>query len=138
MAFSESDGKIAGFSITGKVMVAWSVNNYLRMFDLARREYKQVGVTRRFENNDGLLGKIKNCAINADGTKVAIIADAFNKSTKDKFFVYDCEMDNFTPFELPEGRNVMEIIWDVADSRFFAVLTEYAKAKAEANEDSEE
>ena len=84
------------------------------------------------------MGKIKNCSLNSDGTKVAIIADAFNKSTKDKFFVYDSEMDNFTAFELPEGRNVVEIIWDVVDSRFFAVLTEYAKAKAETNEDSEE
>lgn len=56
-------------------MVAWSSNNYMRLYDLGRREYKQVGVTRRFENADGPLGKIRLCNVSADGTKVGIIAD---------------------------------------------------------------
>ncbi len=40
LSFSESDGVIQSFSITGKTMVAWSQNNYLRIIDLGRREYK--------------------------------------------------------------------------------------------------
>jgi hypothetical protein len=60
----------------GKTMVAWSVNNYFRIYDLGRREYRQVGVTRRFENQDGPLGRIRQCCVNADGSKVGILADA--------------------------------------------------------------
>jgi hypothetical protein len=38
-------------------------------------------------------------------------------------------MDNFTSFELEAGRNATDIVWDINDSRFFAVLTEYSKSK---------
>jgi hypothetical protein len=81
-------------------MVVWSLNNYLRLYDLGRREYRQLGVNRRFENADGLLGKLRLCNVNSDGSKVVIIADSIATSDRDKFYVYDLEMDNFTFFEL--------------------------------------
>lgn len=63
-------------------MVAWTTNDYFRLFDLGRREYRQLGVNRKFENADGILGKIRYCCPNCDGNKLGIIADAFNTGTK--------------------------------------------------------
>lgn len=59
-------------------MVAWTINNYFRVFDLGRREYRQVGVNRKFENADGSLGKIRYCCSNCDGSRLGIIGDAHN------------------------------------------------------------
>jgi intraflagellar transport protein 140 len=59
-----------------------------------------LGVNRKFENAEGPLGNIKECAINCNGSKVGIIADNHG-GVNDKFFVYDLDLDNFQSFELP-------------------------------------
>lgn len=56
MQFSEAEGQIININILNNSMVMWTSNNYLRIFDLSRREYKQVGVTRKFEDSKGSLG----------------------------------------------------------------------------------
>lgn len=58
-----------------KSLVVWTQNNYFRIYDLGRREVRQLGVNRKFENTDGLLGNIRYCSVNNDGSKVAILAD---------------------------------------------------------------
>jgi hypothetical protein len=46
------------------------------MFDISRRTYKQIGVTRKFEQKAGeSLGEIKEISLNADGKKLCILAD---------------------------------------------------------------
>ena len=83
-------------------MVIWTTNNYIRIFDLSRREYKQVGMTRRFEDSSGPLGKIRQCAINSDGSKVVIVSDKIVEnavSADTKFYIYDVDMDNFINFD---------------------------------------
>jgi len=54
--FAESEGKILNMNVLNNNLVMWTSNNYLRLFDISRREVKQVGVTRRFENSQGALG----------------------------------------------------------------------------------
>jgi intraflagellar transport protein 140 len=38
--FSESEGKMSGINLMNNSMVMWTANNYIRIFDLSRREYK--------------------------------------------------------------------------------------------------
>jgi hypothetical protein len=75
MKFSESEGKLGGLDIMNNFLIMWTKNNYIRIFTLGRREPKQIGVTRRFEDSSGALGLIRTCAINYNGTKVVIISD---------------------------------------------------------------
>lgn len=75
LSFPESEGKINNLNIMNNSMIIWTQEHYLRVFDLSRREYKQVGVTRKFEDSTGSLGLIRSCAINSDGSKVVIVAD---------------------------------------------------------------
>lgn len=88
----------------------YSVNNYIRIYDLARREIKQVGVTRRFEDSKGPLGENITCNINCDGSKVSIIA---NKAKGDGFenvlYIYDVEIDTFTQFSFGKYNSSYEM-----------------------------
>ena len=39
------------------------------------------------------------------------------------------EMDNFSFYELDEGRSAIDMCWDQVDNRLFGVVTEYSKGK---------
>lgn len=48
----------------------------IKLFDISRRTYKQLGITRKFEIKAGeIIGEIKDIALNADGKKLAILCD---------------------------------------------------------------
>lgn len=74
---------------------------------MGRREYKQMGVNRKFENVDGPLGKIKLCSVNSDGTKVGILST--NPGVSDKFYVYDLDVDTFQSFDCPPHRTITDL-----------------------------
>jgi hypothetical protein len=60
----------------GRYMAVVTSNNMIKIFDTSRREYKQLGVTRRFEMKPGVsLGEIKDISLNSDGKKLCILAD---------------------------------------------------------------
>jgi hypothetical protein len=84
-------------------MAVVTSNNMIKIFDTSRREYKQLGVTRRFEMKAGVsLGEIKDISLNADGKKLCILADQQPfpsiRIPDSKFYVYDIDMDNFMEF----------------------------------------
>ncbi len=54
-----------------------------------------MGVTRKFENAQGPLGKIKHCCVNSDGTKIGILSDE-----ESNVYIYDDETDNFATYPL--------------------------------------
>lgn len=57
-------------------MAVVTSKSLIKMFDVSRRTYKQLGVTRKFEIKAGeLVGEIKDIALNADGKKLAILCD---------------------------------------------------------------
>jgi hypothetical protein len=81
-------------------LVTYTSNNYIRVFDLSRRELKQVGVTRRFEDSKGPLGENIVCNINCDGSKVSIIAHVKKgEGFENVLFIYDVEVDTFTQYK---------------------------------------
>jgi len=96
LSFPESEGPLKGSNRNNNFLVVYTTNNYLRIYDLSRRELKQVGVTRKFEDSKGPLGENIFCNINCDGSKVSIIATVkINQSYQTVLFVYDVEVDAF-------------------------------------------
>ena len=93
--FAESEGLLLNFNIQNNFMVVFTSNNFMKTFDIARKEYKQMGITRRFEDSSGPLGEIKSCVINAVGNKIGILANPKKGVIETKFFIYDLEMDSF-------------------------------------------
>lgn len=90
-----------------------------------------MGVTRKFEMvANKKLGEIKEICLNADGKKLAILADqkSFDVRIPDtKFYVYDIDMDKFMEMKINKDRIPVEAYWDQEDPRLLAVETEFAK-----------
>ena len=124
---------------SGKYMVVVTSKSMIKLFDISRRTYKQIGVTRKFEIKSGeTIGEIKGIALNSDGKKLAIISDQVPfptvKIPDTKFYVYDVDMDKFLEFKVNPNRIPIEVFWDQHDARLLAVEAEYANLD-EGNED---
>ena len=74
--FAEQDGEVIKMDAKGKYMAIVTANNLIKMFDISRRQIRQVGITRKFEIKQGeSLGEIKDISLNSDGKKLCILAD---------------------------------------------------------------
>lgn len=138
--FPESEGKLMNFNIMNNYMVVFTSNNFMKAYDISRKEYKQIGVSRRFEDSSGSLGDIKNCMINANGSKISILSTTKKGTVESKFYIYDLEMDSFMSFDIGNrnylfkyfilicigtNRVPVAIMWDKNDPRFFVAQTAY-------------
>jgi hypothetical protein len=73
---TELEGEITKIEARGKFMVVITSNSMIKIFDISRRTYKQLGVTRKFEIKNGeTIGEIKDISLNSDGKKLAILCD---------------------------------------------------------------
>jgi hypothetical protein len=73
---SESEGEVSLMDVKGRYMAVVTQNNMIKIFDISRRQYKQIGVTRKFELKPGVpLGEIKDIQLNCEGKKLCILAD---------------------------------------------------------------
>ena len=100
---SENEGEVLQIDARGKFMAVVTSGNMIKMFDISKDEYKQIGVTRRFEMKAGVsLGEIKEISLNSDGKKLCLLADQQPfpsvRVPDTKFYVYDIDMDNFMEF----------------------------------------
>lgn len=76
LPLTEQEGEVIKIDARGKYMVVITSKSMIKMFDISRRTYKQLGVTRKFEIKTGEpIGEIKDIALNADGKKLAILCD---------------------------------------------------------------
>jgi hypothetical protein len=97
VTFPESDGKVIGIDLLGSFLVVWTQSSYIRVFTIGN-DMKQWGQPRRFEDSKGLIGHIKNCAINSNGKKIGIISNKASSSgatVSHSFHIYDTENDSF-------------------------------------------
>ena len=113
-------------------MAVVTSKSLIKIFDISRRQYKQLGVTRKFEIRNGeQIGQIKEIALNSDGKKLAILSDQvpFPSITipDTKIYIYDIDMDNFMQFEISANHIPVEAFWDQQDARLLAIETEFAK-----------
>ncbi len=113
-------------------MAVVTAKSLIKIFDISRRTYKQIGVTRKFEIKSGeMIGEIKDIALNQDGKKLAILADQCPYSSiripDTKFYIYDIDMDKFIEQKVNKNRIPVEIFWDLQDPRLLAVETEFSK-----------
>ncbi len=114
---AESEGEVHLMDVKGRYMAVVTQNNMIKIFDISRRQYKQIGVTRKFEIKNGEpLGEIKDIQLNCEGKKLCILADQSPFPTvripDTKFYIYDVDMDNFMEMEVSPNRVPIECFWD--------------------------
>ena len=132
LQLTENEGEVISIDARGRFMAVVTSNNMIKIFDIARRQYKQLGVTRKFEMKANVpLGEIKDISLNADGKKLCILADQQPfpsiRIPDTKFYIYDVDMDNFMEFQVANNRVPLEAFWDQNDKRLLAIETEYVK-----------
>ena len=124
-------GDIALFNVASKFLLVVTVNNYFAVYDLERRGLKQTLSFRKFQKNGQSLGEIREAAINCKGNLIIFLTDNMVNSEmrmpETKIIIYDVEMDSYIDYEISPNRIPIEITWDFADGRIFAISTEYAK-----------
>lgn len=131
LPFTEQEGEVIKIDARGKYMAVITSKQMIKMFDVSRRTYKQLGVTRKFEIRNGeTIGEIKDIALNADGKKLAILCDQCPfpsiRIPDQKFYVYDIDMDKFLEQKVAPNRVPIECFWDQHDARLLAIETEFA------------
>lgn len=73
---TENEGEVTAIDVKNRYMAVVTSSNMIKIFDISRRQFKQIGVTRKFEIKNGEpLGEIKDISLNADGKKLCILAD---------------------------------------------------------------
>lgn len=73
---AENEGEVTHIDARTKYMAVVTSSNMIKMFDITKSPFKQVGITRKFEMKAGVsLGEIKDIALSADGKKLCILAD---------------------------------------------------------------
>ena len=76
LPLTEQEGEVIKIDARGKFMAVVTSKSLIKIFDISRRQYKQLGVTRKFEIRNGeQIGQIKEIALNSDGKKLAILSD---------------------------------------------------------------
>lgn len=53
LPLTEQEGDVIKIEARGKYMVVITNKSMIKLFDISRRTYKQVGVTRKFEMKQG-------------------------------------------------------------------------------------
>jgi len=132
LPMTEADGEVTLMDVKGRYLAVTTSNNFIKLYDISRRQIKQLGVTRKFEIKAGeSLGEIKEINLNLDGKKMCILADqspfASVRIPDTKFYIYDVDMDNFLEMRVNKNRVPIECYWDQTDPRLFAIETEYVK-----------
>ena len=143
LPLTETDGDITHMDVRGRHMAIATSTSMIKVLDVSRRNFKQVGMTKRFERkkNGDLIGEIKAIFLNPDGKKLCILSDQTPipsiKIPDTKFFIFDVETEAISEAEVGYNRVPIEAFWDQEDPRLLAIETEYIKDISRATMDEE-
>lgn len=127
VSFTDHEGKPIGSNLTNKFLTIFTLNGYLKVYDVSRHELKLVVPTKNaydlFEN----FGEVILAKANNDGTLVAMTIANDNLVPDGKLYIWKLESDtvlslDFIQKENPEavGRLPITFNWDSDDPRLLA------------------
>lgn len=128
LSFAEAEGQPIGIDVWGDCLAVVSNTSHVKLWDIARREPKQLLPGRSFADAVGVGGSIRSVRVNAKGTKMSFLcmradADTGMIAPSSHVFVYDVETDalatyNFGPHFFPVSH-----FWDPSEPKLLAVQT---------------
>lgn len=139
LALAEAEGPLVDIDLLGTHMVLVTAS-HIKVYDLTRREFRLVGMPRKFEDKKAQsLGLIREAVINIQGTKVALLVDQTPKPDllyhDTNVYVYDCEIDNFLYYDCGPKSVPTRVTWDTLDSRLLLVETEESVSEVATSEE---
>lgn len=139
VSFTDHEGKLIGCDLNSKYLTIFTLNGYLKIYDVSRHELKLVVPTKSaydmFEN----FGEIISAKANFDGTFVALTIANESLVPDGKLYVWKLESDlissyNFLQNEVTDAvpRLPLTFCWDSDDCRLLgceAKLIQSVKTK---------
>ena len=128
LSFTEAEGRPMHLDANGKFLAVVTNKGIIKMFDVSRREPKQLFSAGKFSEADSpsvLVGIVKSIRCNADGTCVSILSERMRgkylRAPDTRLHVYHCEMQSVLHYDFGDkGRYPVAHFWDDEEPRLLA------------------
>ncbi|XP_019615052.1 PREDICTED: intraflagellar transport protein 140 homolog [Branchiostoma belcheri] len=108
LTFSETEGEPIAMDVCGHFLVAGTSTNFLRMWDLSRREAKQHCNPKNLGEVIPELGMIVSVKSNCSGSKVAVLVKKSQGQMDSRLWLYDVELDSVQYFDFSSGMGELD------------------------------
>ncbi|CAO1309472.1 unnamed protein product [Diamesa hyperborea] len=130
ISFSDHEGKPIGCDLTNKFLTTFTINGYIKIYDVSRHEPKLLMPSKNaydlFEN----FGEIIAAKCNYDGTLVALTIATENLIPDGKIYMWDIETNLVCSYDFLQKANdgsagnaprlPLNFFWDTDDCRLLA------------------
>jgi intraflagellar transport protein 140 len=131
ISFTEAEGKPYLLSLQGKFLAVATDQRLLRVFDLSRRDPKAIGSMGNFSEAFGEETKsaiIRSICVNADGTRVCILADKVEGALKirvpqSKLFLFQNDLNIYQQYDFGRSSYPISVFFDPVEPRLLACET---------------
>eukprot|EP00058_Branchiostoma_floridae_P021724 XP_002607214.1 hypothetical protein BRAFLDRAFT_118626 [Branchiostoma floridae] len=134
LTFSETEGEPIAMDVCGQYLVAGTSTNFLRMWDLSRREAKQHCNPKNLGEVIPELGAIVSVKSNCNGSKVAVLIKKTQGQLDSRLWIYDVELDSVQYFDLATGMGELDELTSAQEATGEEV-SEEQRGRSEAAKD---
>ncbi|UJR28505.1 hypothetical protein I4U23_009743 [Adineta vaga] len=99
LTFGQNEGEVSTISSNTSFLVMGSTKGYVKVFDISRRELRQLGKTLNINTHTPSVDSIRELAINCTGSKVTVLTSQTNLQPSSRIYVWDVEKDSVTNFD---------------------------------------
>jgi intraflagellar transport protein 140 len=124
--FTEQEGNPKLLDVNGKFLVVATTRGLIKLFDISRREPRQITGGKRFARKDSkkLIGEIRSVRVNVDGTRVSVLCDRTHTSVlaepDSNLYVWYPDKDEIKSYEFGPCRYPSSHFWDNNEPRLLA------------------
>ncbi|TMW60577.1 hypothetical protein Poli38472_000619 [Pythium oligandrum] len=138
ISFTEAEGRPALLSVQNKFLAVATDRGLLRVFDLSRRDPKATGSMGNFLEAFGDETKssmMRGVAVNADGTRVCILAEKLEGALKiripvSKLYLFQTDLNIFQQYDFGVNKYPLSVFFDPQEPRLLACETYKMKPDA--------
>lgn len=94
-----SEGEPIGMDIKGNILTIFTMDGFLKIFDLLEEEPKLLTTVRNLYDMCNDFGEIIQAKINCNGNIIALTLAASNLIPDGKLYIWDIEQDNFIYYD---------------------------------------
>lgn len=128
ISFTEAEGKPSLLSLQNKFLAVATDRGALRVFDLSRRDPKAMGSMGNFQESLGDETKgaiIRSISVNADGTRVCILADKVEGALKirvpmNKLILFQADLNIYQQYDFGPSSYPISTFFDPTEPRLLA------------------
>lgn len=103
-----SEGEPIGMHLTNNFLTVFTMDGYLKLYDLTQREPKLVTPVRSLYDMCADFGEIIQAKANSNGNKIALTVAAANLIPDGKVYVWDIDTDSLVNYDLKKNENDKE------------------------------